>query len=259
LSPFRGDPAFACSTSASSSIFGTARTRRITALKCANSGVRSNAPAFITSRGCGVSVSRVPDANSSSRDAPIRSQRFLNRIQVFRQATCLGKRHDRFRVRRFFSNCVSFSEDGNAVEQLDTDFLRHRDGSRSCCKSLFRRLYDKVGFSILIVVFLISSFFTPLVFFGGATWVIVGMALWGINKGAQDTLFKPAISGLIAPDRRSTAFGIFDAGFGVAWLVGSITFGLLYDKSLPPLVVVSALGQLVSLPIFFLAKRASER
>ena len=108
-------------------------------------------------------------------------------------------------------------------------------------------------------MFLISSFFTPLVFFGGATWAIVGMALWGINKGAQDTLFKPAISGLIAPDRRSTAFGIFDTGFGVAWLVGSITFGLFYDKSLPPLVVVSVLGQLVSLPIFFLAKRASER
>jgi MFS family permease len=121
------------------------------------------------------------------------------------------------------------------------------------------RLYDKVGFSILIGVFLISSFFTPLVFFGGAIWAIVGMALWGINKGAQDTLFKPAISGLIAPDRRSTAFGIFDTGFGVAWLVGSITFGLLYDKSLPLLVVVSVLGQLVSLPIFFLAKRASER
>jgi len=63
---------------------------------------------------------------------------------------------------------------------------------------------------------------------------------------------------LIAADRRSTAFGIFDTGFGVAWLVGSVAFGMLYDKSLPALVVVSVLGQLVSLPIFFLANRASQ-
>ena len=106
-------------------------------------------------------------------------------------------------------------------------------------------------------MFLVASSFTPLVFFGGATWAIVGMALSGINKGAQDTLFKPAISGLIAPSRRSTAFGIFDTGFGIAWLAGSITLGLLYDKSLHWLVVISVLGQLVSLPLFFLAKRAN--
>jgi predicted MFS family arabinose efflux permease len=131
-------------------------------------------------------------------------------------------------------------------------------GAGAIANLVLGRLYDKAGFSILISVFLVASFFTPLVFFGSATWAIVGMALWGINKGAQDTLFKPAISGLIAPDRRSTAFGIFDTGFGVAWLVGSVTFGLLYDKSLPLLVVVSVLGQLISLPIFFLAKRATE-
>jgi hypothetical protein len=40
--------------------------------------------------------------------------------------------------------------------------------------------------------------------------------------------------------------------------VGSVALGMLDDKSLPALVVVSVLGQLVSLPIFFLAKRASQ-
>ena len=85
------------------------------------------------------------------------------------------------------------------------------------------------------------------------------MVLWGINKGAQDILFKPAIAGLIPPRRRSTAFGIFDTGFGIAWLVGSICFGLLYEKSIQVLVVISVLGQLVSLPIFSLAKNASQR
>jgi hypothetical protein len=77
--------------------------------------------------------------------------------------------------------------------------------------------------------------------------------------GAQDSLLKPTIAGLIATGRRSTAFGIFDASFGAAWFVGSVAFGLLYGRSLPVLVVVSVVGQLVSLPIFFVARNANQR
>lgn len=122
---------------------------------------------------------------------------------------------------------------------------------------LLGRLYDKAGFRILIAVFLFTSLFTPLVFLGGPLLILLGMALWGINIGAQDTLLKPAISALISAHRRSSAFGIFDTGFGVFWLVGSIAFGLLYQKSLASLIVLSVAGQLASLPIFFLAKRAN--
>jgi len=118
------------------------------------------------------------------------------------------------------------------------------------------RLYDQVGRSTLIASFLVSSFFAPLVFYGSAVWAVVGMALWGLGKGAQDTLLKAAISGLIPVNRRSTAFGIFDTAFGAAWLAGSIMLGLLYERSLPLLVAISVLGQLASLPIFFLASRA---
>jgi hypothetical protein len=78
------------------------------------------------------------------------------------------------------------------------------------------------------------------------------------RPGAQETLRKPAIALLIAPSRRTTAFGIFDTCFGTAWLVGSIAFGLLYDKSLPLLVTVSVVGQLLSLPLFFLGRTASQ-
>jgi hypothetical protein len=87
---------------------------------------------------------------------------------------------------------------------------------------------------------------------------MLGMVIWGINMGAQDTLLKPTIADLIATGRRTTAFGLFDASFGAAWLVGSIAFGLLYGKSLPLLVAVSVVGQLVSLPIFLFARKASQ-
>jgi MFS family permease len=120
------------------------------------------------------------------------------------------------------------------------------------------RLYDKLGFAVLIGVFLIAAFFAPLVFFGASGLAFLGMALWGINKGAQDTVFKAVVAGLTPAARRSTAFGIFDTGFGIAWLVGSICFGLLYEKSLFLMVLISVLGQLGSLPIFFLANNARQ-
>src|SRR5262249_11783933 len=118
--------------------------------------------------------------------------------------------------------------------------------------------YDRVGFPVLTGAFVIGALFTPLVFLGppGLAWL--GMALWGLNKGAQDTLLKPAITPLIPPDYRSTAFGIFDTCFGAAWLVGSIAFGLLYDKSLPMLVALSVLGQLVSIPLFIAGYRTAD-
>ena len=101
-----------------------------------------------------------------------------------------------------------------------------------------------------------GSFFTPLVFFGRSALAMLGMVIWGINTGAQDTLLKPTIADLISSGRRTTAFGIFDASFGAAWLVGSVAFGLLYGKSLPMLVLVSVVGQVASRPIFFFARNA---
>jgi predicted MFS family arabinose efflux permease len=54
-----------------------------------------------------------------------------------------------------------------------------------------------------------------------------------------------------------TIYLYFDTGFGVAWLAGSIAFGLLYDRSLRVLVTVSIAAQLLSLPLFVLGHHAS--
>ena len=119
---------------------------------------------------------------------------------------------------------------------------------------LLGRWYDRAGLPLLLGTFLLGATCTPLVFFGPAAFAWLGMAVWGLHKGAQDTLLKPALAPLIEADRRTTAFGIFDTCFGTAWLVGSITFGLLYDKSLLTLVILSLVGQLLSLPVFILGQ-----
>ncbi|MBN1933588.1 MAG: MFS transporter [Anaerolineae bacterium] len=120
---------------------------------------------------------------------------------------------------------------------------------------LFGRWFDRVGIPILVIVSLISALFAPLVFLGNFTLAILGMALWGIGMGAQESILRAAIAGMVARDRRGSAYGIFNMGFGVSWFLGSALMGVLYDVSLPALIAFSVIMQLASAPLFFVVGR----
>jgi hypothetical protein len=49
---------------------------------------------------------------------------------------------------------------------------------------------------------------------------------------AQGSLLQAMLTHVIPAQKRSTAFGLFDTGYGIAWFVGSGVMGLLYDKSI---------------------------
>jgi MFS family permease len=123
---------------------------------------------------------------------------------------------------------------------------------------LFGRLYDRLGFSMILLAFFLSAFFAPLVFLGGFSLAVLGMVLWGIGIGAQDSLLKAVLAGVTAVEKRSTAFGVFDTGFGIAWFLGSAAMGLLYEANLPALIALSVGLQLAALPVFFFARRGTQ-
>ncbi|HVI08824.1 MAG TPA: MFS transporter [Candidatus Binatia bacterium] len=122
---------------------------------------------------------------------------------------------------------------------------------------IFGKLLDKIGMPIVFVAFGISAFFAPLVFLDGVQFGLIGMILWGIGMGAQDSCLKAVLAGMVPSQRRSTAFGVFDTAFGVAWFAGSAIMGLLYDKSIVALVVFSVVLQLAALPVLALANRSN--
>ena len=93
--------------------------------------------------------------------------------------------------------------------------------------------------------------FAPLVFLGQFWLALGGMICWGIGMGAQDSLLKALLTDVVPVTKRSTAFGLFDAGYGIAWFLGSATMGFLYDTSITALVLLSVVLQLAALPIFF--------
>jgi len=117
------------------------------------------------------------------------------------------------------------------------------------------RLFDRLGPNVSLFAFLISAAAAPFIFLGTSTFALIGMIFWGIGMSAQGSLFQAMLTGVIPPQKRSTAFGLFDTGYGIAWFLGSAVMGLLYDKSLLAVVLFSVILQLVAIPVLFIANK----
>ncbi len=131
-------------------------------------------------------------------------------------------------------------------------------GAGALTNLMFGRLFDRVGFPIAIFAFFLGALFAPLVFLGQFWLSLIGIVLWGIGMGAQNSLLKALLAGVLAVAKRSTGFGLFYTGYGIAWFLGSVAMGLLYDKSILTVVIFSVCFQLLALPVFLWAKRQSE-
>lgn len=111
------------------------------------------------------------------------------------------------------------------------------------------RIYDRAGIKVLLAGILVSAFFAPLVFLGNRTAAVAGMILWGIGMGAQESVMRAEIAGMVPQERRGTAYGTFNAAFGIFWFAGSAIMGLLYDISINGLVLFSIAAQLIAVMI----------
>jgi hypothetical protein len=77
------------------------------------------------------------------------------------------------------------------------------------------------------------------------------VACWAIGLGSQDACLRSGIAQVVSMNKRGSAFGSFNAVFGVMWFAGSATMGLLYDRSVPALVAVGVTAQLAAAVMFF--------
>ena len=152
-----------------------------------------------------------------------------------------------------------FRKAGTVSQDIVPVFYAAAMAAGAVSAPILGKLLDKLGWPILFVAFGVPAFFAPLVFLGGSTAGLVGMILWGVGMGAQDSSLKAVLTTVVPSEKRSTGFGMFDTSFGLFWFVGSAIMGLLYDRSLPALIVFSVVLQLAALPVFVLAKREQAR
>ena len=119
---------------------------------------------------------------------------------------------------------------------------------------LFGRMFDRVGIGVLVPLTLVSAPFAPLVFLGGFWPMIVGSALWGLGMGVHESIVPAAVATMVPAQRRPSAYGLFTAGYGIAWFIGSALMGILYDHSITGVVLFCLALQLAAIPLFLKVK-----
>ncbi|MQL51609.1 MFS transporter [Desulfofundulus thermobenzoicus] len=123
---------------------------------------------------------------------------------------------------------------------------------------LFGRLFDRFGIIILVPLTILSALFAPLVFLGGFWAALVGIALWGLGMGVHESIIPAAVALMVPVQRRASAYGLFTAGYGIFWFLGSALIGYLYSVSLPLLIAFSLVAESVAIPLFFLVRRQTQ-
>lgn len=122
---------------------------------------------------------------------------------------------------------------------------------------IFGIMYDRNGVKALVVSTIISAPFSLFIFgFNNIYVVLLGIILWGVGMGAQESILKAAVTSVVPKSSRATGYGIFEMSFGVFWFLGSWLLGVLYDINITSLIIVSMMAQLLSIPFYFKASRA---
>ena len=125
----------------------------------------------------------------------------------------------------------------------------------------FGALYDKKGTAALVFSTVLSAPFAIFIFaFDSFPMLLLGIALWGIGMGAQESILKAAVTNMVPKTCRATGYGIFECSFGVFWFLGSWLLSALYEVSIPAMVFLSVASQLAAMALYlFSAKPAAPR
>jgi hypothetical protein len=75
----------------------------------------------------------------------------------------------------------------------------------------------------------------------------------------HESIIPAVVAPMVSPDRRASAYGLFTAGYGIFWFIGSAVMGMLYDHSITATIIFCVASQLVAVPIFLVAKRQYEK
>ncbi len=115
-------------------------------------------------------------------------------------------------------------------------------------------LFDKKGMATLLIVPLLSIISVPLLFTPNKIYAILGVLLWGIVLGMQESVMRASISKLAPIKKRGLSYGIFNSVYGFSFFLGSTIMGLLYDIKPLYLIYFSLTLNLISLIIFLKLK-----
>jgi MFS family permease len=119
----------------------------------------------------------------------------------------------------------------------------------------FGKLFDRIGTRALAAGVVLSAASSPLAFFGSYHVALAGVVLWAAGMGAQQSTLRARIASLVPQERRGSAYGIFNAVYGILWFIGSSAIGILYGRSLVVAVVFAVCAQMAAIPLLAIGRR----
>ena len=125
------------------------------------------------------------------------------------------------------------------------------------------KLYDRLKtksknerreYYLLLLIPLLAAFIPFFVFSHSLSLIIFGTMLLGFVMGTQETIMKAVVADITSVNRRSSGYGLFNFSFGLAFFIGNIIAGYLYDYSVSILIIVLAGIESLAIPVLFLMK-----
>lgn len=107
--------------------------------------------------------------------------------------------------------------------------------------------YDRVGPKSLAALPIVGATVPMLAFTDSLPGIVLGALLWGAAVGIQESTLRAVVADLVPPPRRATAYGVYAAVLGTATAIGGALTGYLYGASIPMLIAVVGVIQLVAL------------
>lgn len=90
-----------------------------------------------------------------------------------------------------------------------------------------------------------------------AVWIL--FACYGLYYGLSEGVFRAHIADLVEPEKRATAFGLFNAAVGVMLIPASMIFGFLWDRFSSSVAFFAAGGLALFAGVIFLATQMFTR
>jgi len=118
--------------------------------------------------------------------------------------------------------------------------------------------YDKYGIKVLAVPFILAVL--PSLLTLSATelaMLAVAAATFGVVLGMQESIYRAAVSKFTSASSRGTAYGIFNAALGVAFLISGGIYGFFLDYNIPLLMILPFTVLLQIVAVIMLLRAAS--
>lgn len=117
----------------------------------------------------------------------------------------------------------------------------------------FGRLYDRLGLRGLLALPPLAAVVPLLAFSHTVALLVIGALVWGAATGVHDSTMRAAVADLVPAGHRGAGYGTFTAIYGLAWLLGAVVIGALYEHGTAVatwfVVIVQAAAMVLLVPV----------